>query len=104
MYSLGGVTMSPTTKAARKAVTKYVKDKYDRVVLTMPKGKRDTIKDAAHVIGISVNGFINQAIDYYMSDDEYCQQLYENYLANTDPDKDETITIEDFAKELGVKL
>ena len=94
--------MSPASKAAQKAVTKYVKDKYDRVMLTMPKGKRETIKDAAKITGISLNGFINQAIDYYMSDDEYCQQLLENYLAN--PDNDDPVTIEDLASRLGVKL
>ena len=55
--------MSPSSKAAQKAVTKYVKEKYDRVVLTMPKGKRETIKTAASTQGESLNTFAVTAID-----------------------------------------
>ena len=55
--------MSPASKAAQKAVTKYVKEKYDRVVLTMPKGKRDAIKAAAQAQSESLNGFVTTAID-----------------------------------------
>ena len=35
------------SKAQQKAVQKYVKNNYDRVVLTLPKGKRDLIKEHA---------------------------------------------------------
>jgi len=62
--------MSPASKAAQKAVTKYVKEKYDRVVLTMPKGKRETIKAAADAVGESVNGYISQAVDERMARDK----------------------------------
>lgn len=58
--------MSPVSEAQKKAVTKYVKEKYDRVVLTMPKGKRDTIKAAADAVGESVNAYISQAVDERM--------------------------------------
>lgn len=54
------------TGAQKKAVQKYVKDKYDRVVLTMPKGKKDEIKAVADSMEMSVNGFINMAIDSVM--------------------------------------
>lgn len=53
----------PASKAQQKAVNKYMAANYDRVNLTMPKGKRDTIKAHAQTTGESVNGFINRAID-----------------------------------------
>ena len=95
-------TKKPKTSAAVK--NRYRDKTYDRAEIFLPKGRKDELKRYAKQRKVSFNGLINTAIDYYISDDEYCQQLYENYLANTDPDKDETITIEDFAKELGVKL
>ena len=50
------------SKAQQKAVTKYVKAKYDRFGLTMAKGRLDEIKAHAEAQGESVNGFINRAI------------------------------------------
>ena len=50
------------SKAQQKAVTKYVKNKYDRFGLTMPKGDLDAIKAHAEARGESVNGFINRAV------------------------------------------
>lgn len=54
------------SKAQQKAVTKYVKNKYDRFGLTMPKGNLDVIKAHAESRGESVNGFVNRAIDETM--------------------------------------
>ena len=51
------------SRAQQKAVNKYVKNNYDRVNVTMPKGKREEIKAHAETNGESVNGFINRAID-----------------------------------------
>jgi predicted DNA binding CopG/RHH family protein len=59
----------PASKAQQKAVTKYVKEKYDRFGLTMPKGKLDTIKAHAAARGESVNAFIGRAIDTQMDRD-----------------------------------
>ncbi len=56
----------PVSKAQQKAVTKYVKAKYDRFGLTMAKGHLDEIKAHAEAQGQSVNGFINAAIDAQM--------------------------------------
>lgn len=53
----------PTTKAQQKAVNKYMAANYDRINVTMPKGKKDIIKSHAETQGESVNGFINRAID-----------------------------------------
>mgnify|MGYP004545222779 CR=1 FL=1 len=60
------VHLMAVSKAQQKVVQKYVKDKYDRVVLTMPKGKKDTIKERADSMKLSVNAFINLAIDSVM--------------------------------------
>ena len=57
------------SKAQQKAVQKYVKDKYDRVVLTMPKGKKEIIQAHAESKRESVNAFINHAIDDALKQD-----------------------------------
>lgn len=53
----------PASKAQQKAVNKYMAANYDRINLTVPKGKKETIQDHAAARGESVNGFINRAID-----------------------------------------
>ena len=60
----------PISKAQQKAVTKYVKSKYDRFGLTMPKGRLDEIKAHADSKGESVNGFVNRAIKETMERDD----------------------------------
>lgn len=57
------------SKAQQKAVHKYVKANYDRIELTVPKGKKDAIKAHAETRCESVNGFINRAIDEAMERD-----------------------------------
>lgn len=59
-----------TTKAQQKAVNKYMAANYDRINLTVPKGKKETIKAHADSIGESVNGFINRAITQTMESDK----------------------------------
>ena len=51
------------SKAQQKAVQKYVKNNYDRVVLTLPKGKRDEIKQCAKLNNTSMNAYIIDAIE-----------------------------------------
>lgn len=58
-----------TTKAQQKAVHKYVKTNYDRLELTVPKGRKQEIKDFAAAHGETVNGFINRLIDEAMERD-----------------------------------
>lgn len=48
---------------------KYISKAYDRVNLTMPKGKKETIQAHAKAQGESVNQFINRAIDQAMEQD-----------------------------------
>ena len=59
----------PVSKAQQKAVNKYMAANYDRINLTVPKGKKDTIQAHAEAQGESVNGFINRAIDHQISQD-----------------------------------
>ena len=56
----------PVSKAQQKATNKYIAKAYDRINLTVPKGKKDTIQAHAEAQGQSVNGFINAAIDEKM--------------------------------------
>ena len=59
----------PASKAQQKAVNKYMAANYDRVNLTMPKGRKDEIKAHAETQGQSVNSFIIAAIDEKMERD-----------------------------------
>lgn len=44
----------------------YITKHYDRINLTVPKGKKEIIQSAAKASGESVNAFINRAIDLLM--------------------------------------
>jgi predicted DNA binding CopG/RHH family protein len=41
----------------------FIKKNYDRINLTVPKGKKEVIKKRADSLGKSVNEYINQLID-----------------------------------------
>ena len=56
-------------KASTRAHNKYIAKAYDRINLTVPKGKKETIQAHAEAQGESVNGFINRAIDHQISQD-----------------------------------
>lgn len=56
-------------KASTRAQNKYIAKAYDRINLTVPKGKKETIQAHAVARGESVNGFINRAIDEVMERD-----------------------------------
>lgn len=42
---------------------KFIAEKYDRVNLTMPKGKKEIVNNHAEKKDESLNSFINRAID-----------------------------------------
>lgn len=50
-------------KAATRAKNKYNAENYDRISLSVEKGRKDIIKAHAESKGESVNAFINRAID-----------------------------------------
>lgn len=52
----------PASKAQQKATNKYISKAYDRINLTLPKGRKAEIKSHAERNGESVNGFITRAI------------------------------------------
>lgn len=49
---------------------KWISEKLDRVNLTMPKGKKEIVQAQADVVGLSVNAYINAAIDEKMERDQ----------------------------------
>lgn len=56
------------SKAQQKAVNKYMAANYDRINLTVPKGRKDEIQAFAAQTGESVNCFINRAIGEAMGE------------------------------------
>lgn len=48
------------TAAQKKATAKYEKEKYDKILVRLPKGTKERIQSATDG---SVNGFITQAIE-----------------------------------------
>lgn len=61
------VKMDKTEKSAYR--NNWIAEKLDRVNLTMPKGKKEQIKEAADRAGLSLNAYINLAIDERMERD-----------------------------------
>ena len=55
------------SKAQQKAQNKWIAKAYDRINLTVAKGKKDIIQAYAEAQGKSVNAYINTAIDEKMS-------------------------------------
>ena len=54
--------MAKTSAAQQRAVHKYVKNNYDRLELSVPKGEKVTIQKAAKQAGQSVNAYIYEAV------------------------------------------
>lgn len=65
-FRFGGLFM-PLSDARKRANKKWndenMKERYDRIQVVVPKGKKEIIQDHAAAQGESVNGFINKAID-----------------------------------------
>lgn len=51
------------SKKQQACVSRYVKNNYDRIGLTMPKGKKEKIKAQADRNGETVNSYICRLID-----------------------------------------
>ena len=56
------------SKAQKSATAKYESKAYDKVLVRMPKGRKDEIQIFAAQTGESVNGFINRAIGEAMGE------------------------------------
>ena len=70
------------SKAQQKAVNKYISNNYDRISVTVPKGKRELIQSFALSQGLSTNAFINYAIDRAMDSDHKSEGLCPQNLAH----------------------
>lgn len=57
-------------KTSAKSKNTWIAKTYDRINLTVVKGKKYTIQAHADSTGESVNGFINRAIDEAMERDK----------------------------------
>ena len=57
---------SKISKAQQKAVNKYVKNNYERINVTFPKGQKKIIRDHARRHGESVNAFIVRSVNERM--------------------------------------
>lgn len=60
--------MLPASKAQQKAVAKYMKENYEEIKIRVPKGKKSVIKAAADEAGVSLNKYVNDAIDEKMKE------------------------------------
>lgn len=56
------------SEAVDRAIKKYEAEKIDRIIIRVPKGKREQIADFAAQNGESTNGFINRAINEAMGE------------------------------------
>lgn len=52
----------PASKAQQKAVNKYMSANYDRINLTVKKGTKQALQEAAKDKGESINGYIKNAV------------------------------------------
>ncbi len=57
-------------KTSAASHNKYIAKAYDRINLTVAKGKKEVLQAHAAARGESVNGFINRAIDHEMERDQ----------------------------------
>ena len=48
----------PVSKAQQKAVNKYMAEKYDRINLVVPKGRREELRAKAEAAGKSLNAYL----------------------------------------------
>lgn len=61
-------------KPSTAAQNRYIAKAYDRVNLTLPKGRKDEVKAHAEQHGESLNGFIQRAIEETIERDKETKQ------------------------------
>lgn len=70
--------------------TKYRDKTYQQILLYVPKGSRDKLKEYVSYHGMSMNEFINKAIDYYIDklekEEAAAKEEFERQLAELDND------------------
>lgn len=68
------------SKAQKVATAKYEAKVYDKILLRLPRGKKETIQAHAEAHSESVNGFINRAIDEAIERDESAPAASDRHL------------------------
>lgn len=66
----------PASKAQQAAQNKWIAKAYDRINLTVPKGRKEIIQAHASARGESVNAFINRAVDSQIERDNEAQTAH----------------------------
>ena len=80
--------MAKTSAAQQRAVHKYVKNNYDRLELSVPKGEKVPIQQAAKQAGQSVNAYIYEAVCARMQQENAMSDTpggVKNLEGDTDP-------------------
>ena len=80
--------MAKTSAAQQRAVHKYVKNNYDRLELSVPKGEKVTIQQAAKQAGQSVKAYIYEAVCARMQQENAMSDtpgVVKNLEGDTDP-------------------
>ena len=60
----------PASAAKLRSIRKWDDKAYDKILLRVPKGKKDLIQAYTQKQGLSLNGFISRAIDEAMQREE----------------------------------
>ena len=68
------------SKAQKVATAKYEAKVYDKILLRLPRGKKEIIQAHTEAHSESVNGFINRAIDEAIERDESAPAASEGHL------------------------
>lgn len=71
------------SKAQKAATAKYEAKAYDKILVRLSRGKKDTIQSHAEARGESVNGFINRAITETMERDKDTQERELRQMSGT---------------------
>ena len=61
--------MTKSSRAQIEASKRYSDKAYDRINIAIPKGKKEIIKQAAEKAGLSVNAYVQQAINERLEKD-----------------------------------
>lgn len=76
MKRIGDVIMAEFNQIAYQ--NNFIKEKYDRINLTVPKGRKEEIKRKAVEQGLSVNEYINRLLEAVEQLDEFERNLLFN--------------------------
>ena len=79
----------PISEAQRKAVRKYNAKAYDRLEISVPKGRKAEYQAYAESRGESLNGLVNRAIDNQVKQDKVASVFTVQSKAKNEPAQDQ---------------